>query len=70
MEDNTELHNELYTAFINKFPNFNNNNKKEIIINICKISVITFPDKKDNINFYINFIESFIKNEKIQTFID
>ena len=34
---------------------------KELILNICKITIKIFPNKNDI--FYLNFIESFIKNE-------
>ena len=58
--DNNQLYDEIINIFINKYPEYNN--KKDIIYTICKIIIESMPNK--SINFYLNFLESNINNEK------
>ena len=53
--------NRLVSTFLEKYEHLNNFKNKSLIKNICKMA-IKFIDKKDHdIEYYINFIESTIK---------
>jgi len=60
---------EVYTKFIQKNPNIklyndNDDKKEDILYNICIMVVSTIHNNNpNNIDFYINFIESTINNE-------
>jgi len=52
----------LMTTFLDKFPHLDNYKNKQIIYKLCKILVEEIPDQKPNPVFYINLLESTIKD--------
>jgi hypothetical protein len=62
IDDTIEI---VYELFLEKFSHLANNDKnKNIIHELCKISVSNMPDKVSNPTYYLNFIESSIKSIK------
>jgi hypothetical protein len=51
----------LFNTFLNKFPHLDNYKNKSIIYSMFKIAVLQMPDHKDSPVFYLNFVESSIK---------
>ena len=62
LEDEDDIFiNRLVSRFLEKYEHLNNFKNKPLVKNICKI-VIKFIGKKDqDIEYYLNFIESTIK---------
>ena len=50
------------TTFLIKFPHLDNYKNKQIIYKLCKILVEEIPNQKSNQLFYINLLESTIKD--------
>lgn len=60
----------LYIMFINKYNHLNNDNNKKIIYNLFDIVITNMPENKNNLSFYLNFIESSINSFSSDTFSD
>jgi hypothetical protein len=50
----------IMNKFLEKYEHLNNKKSKKIIYYLCKILVSKIPEFKDNINLYINTLESSI----------
>ena len=62
-EDDTEIYiNNLMILFLEKYHHLDNEKNKEIIYKLCDMLVKQMPEHKNNKLFYINFLESTIKD--------
>jgi len=69
-EDNdtdTEFNADIYllnlmSKFLDKYPHLDNYKNKKIIYELCKILVDQVPEQKSNQSFYLNLLESAIKD--------
>lgn len=62
-EDETEIYiNNLMTLFLQKYPHLDTEKNKEIIYKLCNILINKLPEHKNNKQFYINILESTIKD--------
>ena len=52
----------LMNKFLSKYPHLDNFKNKEIIYNLCYMLVKELPTHKENQIFYINLLESLIKD--------
>lgn len=53
--------NKLVSTFLEKYDHLNNFKNKQLIKNICKLAFQFIGKKEQNIEYYLNFIESTIK---------
>ncbi len=52
----------LMSKFLENYPHLNNYKNKKIIYELCKILVVQMPEHKSNQLFYLNLLDSTIKD--------
>ncbi len=52
----------LMSKFLENYPHLNNYKNKKIIYELCKILVVQMPEHKSNQSFYLNLLDSTIKD--------
>jgi fructosamine-3-kinase len=52
----------LMNKFLENYPHLNNYKNKKIIYELCNILVVQMPEHKSNQSFYLNLLDSTIKD--------